>query len=351
MRNLFFLLLLAAFSCIPLSAQQDEYPTFEDTLAVYRDLFGIQEPLNLTLKTDLKHFQRSRTKEEYQPAELTCQVNDTFQVTHNIRIKARGIFRLDYCISVAPIWLNIKHAGIETEELAEVNKLKLVTHCRSGTKFLDYVLREYLCYKIYNLLSPYSFNVRLVWMKYIDTGREDKVTEGWGFIIEPEEMMAERNNCMPIKNDRLSLATVDKEWMDKVAFYSYMIGQGDFSVTGRHNLKILKSKEYGTGGFIPVPYDFDYCGLVNTPYATPREDLDIANVKERYYLGACRDEEVHEKTIRWLASYREDIENLVRSFEYMEEEERMDMLEYIESYYKASEQKNFIARSINSTCN
>ena len=349
MRRPFILLLFTTLACVPLSAQNEHYPTFEDTLAVYRDLFGIQEPLNLTFAFDIKEFQRTRNKDEYLPAVLSCQVNDTFQVTHNVRVKARGIYRKSYC-SLPPIWLNIKNAGIETEELADVNKLKVVTYCRSGSKYLNYVLREYLCYKIYNLLSPYSFHVRLAWIRYVDTGRKDEVSEGWGFIIEPEEMMAERNNCVAIKNDRLSLATVNREWMDKVAYYSYMIGQGDYSVTGRHNLKILTSKEYGTGGYIPVPYDFDYCGLVNTTYATPQEDLGLTSVTERYYLGACRTEEEHEKTIRWLNSYREQIEDLIRSFEYMEEEEREDMIGYIESYFVETEQKNFIGRSIASTC-
>lgn len=349
MRRPLILLVLATISCVPLTAQNDQYPTFEDTLAVYRDLFGIQEPLNLTLKFDIKQYQKSRNKDEYLPAELTCQVNDTFRVTHSVRVKARGIFRRGYC-SLPPIWLNIKHAGIETEELADVKKLKLVTYCRSGTSFENYILREYLCYKIYNVLSTYSFNVRLAWIKYIDTGRKDKESEGWGFIIEPEEMMAKRNNCVSIKNDRLSLATVNQEWMDKVAFFSYMIGQGDYSVTGRHNLKILTSLEYGTGGYIPVPYDFDYSGLVNTTYATPQEDLGLSSVTERYYLGACRTEEENEKTILWLASYREQIEDLIRSFEYLEEKERQEMIDYIESYFEETEQKNFIARNITSTC-
>ncbi|MFC2096584.1 hypothetical protein ACFLQ3_02680 [Bacteroidota bacterium] len=39
---------------------------------------------------------------------------------------------------------------------------------------------------------------------------------------------------------------------------------------------------------IPVPYDFDFAGLVNADYANPAEVLDIENVTERYFLGLCR---------------------------------------------------------------
>jgi hypothetical protein len=138
--------------------------------------------------------------------------------------------------------------------------------------------------------------------------------------------------------------------MDHVAYFHYMIGQCDYSVTGRHNLKILTLKDYGPTGFIPVPYDFDYTGLVDTNYAIPGENLGITSVRQRYYLGACRSEEEHKAAIAWLASYREEIENLILNFEYMDEQERVEMVDYLESYFKETEQKGFIDRRINPTC-
>lgn len=349
MRLTFILTGIIFFISLQLYSQQEYQPTFEDTMQVYEDLFGIDEPLNLTLKFDVKQFSRTRQKEEYQPAEMTCYVNDSFHVTHEVRVKARGIFRLDWC-SMPPIWVNIKHAGIAAEDLTGVNKLKLVTRCKPGTLFDTYVLREYLVYKIWNILSPYGFNVRLVRLTFVDTGRKDKTDSNWGFLIEPEEMMAERNNCMPIKNDRLSVRTVNQEIMDKVALFCYMIGQSDYSVTGRHNLKILSKKEYSTTGFIPVPYDFDYSGLVNTNYSTPDPTIDISSTRERYYLGSCRTPEEYEETVRWLASYRDEITDLIQNFQYMDEKERMKMIDYIDSYYEETESKNFIQRKIQATC-
>jgi hypothetical protein len=349
MRSFFILTTLALIISTPLFGQYDDIPTFEDTMAVYEDLFDIREPLTLTIKFDLKEFQKTKRHGKYHPAEMTCHVSDSFKVKHTVRIKSRGEFRRDWCI-MPPFWLNIRHAGIEAETLAEVIKVKVVTRCKSASIYDNLVLREYLVYRIFNLLSPYSFNTRLVRLKYIDTGRKDKVTEVWGFIIEPEVMMAERNNAMAIKSDRLSLATVNKEWMDKVAYFNYMVGMCDYSVTGRHNLKILTLKEYGPTGFIPVPYDFDYTGLVDATYAEPGENLGITSVRERYYLGACRSEEVHKQTIQWLSSYREEIKDLILSFEYLEESERVEMVDYIESYFQESESKGFVNRSIKATC-
>lgn len=94
------------------ATQVDVTPSFRDTLEVYDGLFIDSEPMHLTLKFDVKKFQRTRRKEKYQSAEMTCQVNDTFRVTHPVRVKARGNFRRDNC-SVPPFWLNIKYSGIE----------------------------------------------------------------------------------------------------------------------------------------------------------------------------------------------------------------------------------------------
>jgi hypothetical protein len=349
MRSCFILTALALIISTPLFGQYDDAPSFQDTLEVYQDLFEIQEPLTLTLKFNIKEFRKSKRNEKYHEAEMTCHVSEGFEVKHDVRVRARGEIRKELCFT-PPFWLNIRHAGIEAEDLTEVIKMKVVTRCNSLSVYENYVLREYLIYKIYNLLSPYSFNTRLVRLKYIDTGRKDKITEDWGFIIEPEDMMAERNKAMSIKSDRLALATVNKEWMDKVAYFNYMIGMADYSVTGRHNLKILTLKEYGPTGFIPVPYDFDYTGLVDATYAIPGENLGIASVRERYYLGACRSEEVHKQTIQWLASYRDEIKDLILSFEYLEEDERLEMVDYIESYFQETESKSFINRGIQSTC-
>jgi len=349
MRRYFIFAILALVISTSLFGQTDDVPSFEDTLVVYQDLFGIREPLDLTLKFNIKEFYKTKKNEKYHKAELTCHVREGFEVKHEVRVKARGKNRREIC-AIPPIWLNIRYAGIEAEDLAEVIKMKVVTRCRYTSIYKNYVLKEYLIYQIYNLLSPYSFNTRLVRLRLIDTGRKDKVYEDWGFIIEPEAMMADRNNAMPIKSDKLALATVNKEWMDRVAYFHYMIGQADYSVTGRHNLKILTLKEYGPSGFIVVPYDFDYTGLVDATYAVPGENLGLASVRERYYLGKCRSEEVHQQTIDWLASYKDEIKELILSFEYLDEKEKIEMLEYLESYYEESESRNFISRRITPTC-
>ena len=347
---LIFQVLILAFSIKVYAQWDEEKPSYEDTLSVYRDLFILEKPLNLTLTFDIKTFQKTRTQEKYHPAEMTCVVNDSFQVSNPVRVKARGKNRRDNC-NMPPYWLNIRYSGIQTEQLRGVRRMKVVTQCRNSPVYDDYLLREYLVYKIYNLITPYSFRVRLVNLKYVDTGRKNKEMSCWGFLIEPDDLLAERLHAKVVKSNELSMRTVNQKVMDRMAMFNYMIGNGDYSVTGRHNLKILAMETSGPVGFVPVPYDFDFTGLVNTVYAKPREELNITSVRERYYLGPCRsDEDLYREAITELESLRTEIEELIWNFEYLEEESRLDMIGYIESFFNTAQNERFIEREVLPTC-
>jgi len=347
--SLFIAGLLLSLGAI-LEAQWDlEAPSYEDSLEVYEDIFSLEEPLNLTLKFNIKTFRRTRTDENYHSAEMTCQLTDSFSVIHPVRVKARGIYRRDNC-TMPPFWLNIRYSGIEAEELRGIRRMKVVTRCRDSKQYSDYVLREYLVYKIYNLVTPYSYRVRLVNMKYEDTGRDNRESQCWSFLIEPDDMMARRLRGRLIKNDVLSMRSVNRQVMDRLAMFQYMIGNGDYSVTGRHNLKIMALDPPGPTSFLPVPYDFDYTGFVNTHYAFPGEALGISSVRERYFLGPCRSESLHLMAIQELELVRDEIEALIWSFDYLDEDSRFDMIGYIESFFNTAANERFIERNISTTC-
>ena len=147
---------------------------------------------------------------------------------------------------MAPFWLNIRKADVKNIHLQDVNGFKVVTKCQGSKAYNEYVLKEYLAYKIYNIISPISFRVRLIRMTYLDTGRKNKVTEGWAFLIEPEEMLAERLGGQVVKKDDLAIALMQPGDMDLAAMFMYMIGNCDYSIVGRHNMKILGMPGFGS---------------------------------------------------------------------------------------------------------
>src|SRR5438477_9110718 len=67
--------------------------------------------------------------------------------------------------------------------------------------------------------------------------------------------------------------------------FQYMIGNTDFAVTALHNIVLIQDS---VGVVYPVPYDFDWSGVISTPYAFPDSRLPIRTVRQRLWRGTCR---------------------------------------------------------------
>ena len=65
-----------------------------------------------------------------------------------------------------------------------------------------------------------------------------------------------------------------------------MIGNTDWYINTNHNIDVFQDKV--TGALIPVAFDFDFAGVINTPYATPSKQIPIVQVRQRYFKGSCR---------------------------------------------------------------
>ena len=350
LKTLFISVLISCCAQGYVFSQDDESDHFySDTLSIQVDLFSQEVPMELTLKFDIKSYQREKLKGEYMPVQLIYHVNDTLEINKEVRVKARGEFRREHCI-LPPFWLNIKKSEVENEFLEGTKKIKIVTHCKDSKQYAQYVIKEYLAYKIYSEISPYSFKVRLIRMKYIDTGRKNKETSSWAFMIEPEEMMAERLGVISIKSDGVSMRYTDTLMMDVVALYMYMIGNADYSVAGRHNLKLIRQKDPLKPLVVPIPYDFDYTGIVNASYAVPGENLGLTSVTERYFLGPCRDDHQYLAAIDQIQRNKDNILELVISSPYLDEKMRKEMINYLEDYFSDAEKPEKLLKSLKSTC-
>ena len=343
------LILLLAIPSLLISQVDQQHVRHVDTIDTSADIFESDDPMKITLTLDLKQFQKEKSKGEYMPVHFLYEFNDTLALEKEMRMKARGVFRRSHC-SMAPFWLNIRKADVENVNLQDVNRFKVVTNCQGSKAYDEYVLKEYLAYKIYNIISPVSFRVRLIRMTYVDTGRKNKITEGWAFLIEPEEMLAERAGGIVVKKDDLAIALMKPGDMDLAAMFMYMIGNCDYSITGRHNMKILGMPGFGSQGYTPVPYDFDYSGLVDAAYAVPGENLGISSVRERYYLGACRDKEAYMAPIEYINQYREEILQMVNDFEYLDQKHKENLISYLEEYFAEAGTDYMLKNSLQKTC-
>ena len=321
----------AFYRYIFLSLLAISQPGFSQASQAAIGLFDELEVLDLELEGSIREmFNRRLDDTRYYPMKISYwQRGEKFSI--ELKVKTRGNFRRQpgNCTH-PPILLNFAKAKTpETSIFAGEDKLKLVTPCRGE----NYVVREYMVYRLYELFSGKGFKARLVRVRYRDTKRE-KVSEPlYGIILEDQHLMADRLGGKILKKDRFNPKTLDREQYLTMAVFQYLIGNTDWSVQYLHNIKLLYLPDNPKP--LPVPYDFDHAGLVNAPYANPAEPLEMRNVRERRYRGYClKDMAAFEKVFAKCNELKPAIYDLYRNAEFMDQKTRKSTLDYLDEFYK-----------------
>ena len=100
----------------------------------------------------------------------------------------------------------------------------------------------------------------------------------------------------------------------------------------------------------PVPYDFDYSGMVDTEYAIPIEELGIESVRERLYRGICLPETVTKEVITHFVKRKNAIYKVVNDFQFLEKRDKKNMLDYLDSFYRVLDSDYLVRNEIRKSC-
>lgn len=313
-------------------------------------IFDNDEPLQLTLKYDITSFIRHKAKGEYLDAELCIHLSRTDSIVKNIRLKARGKSRRQQCF-FPPIYLNFKTDPIERSEFSGVKKIKLVTHCSIAKSYQNYVLKEYLIYKLYNIITENSLRVKMLDITYIDTGKKGRNYRQRGFLIEPIEVLCRRLNAIEIQSNIVQGKDVREAEMDVAALFNYMIGNCDWRVVSGHNIKFIKSLTAVSQKVIPISYDFDFSGLVGASYAVPQEWTSVRTVRDREYLGYCRKkEENYFDAIKVFTDKKVEILKTIDNFEFLDDKNRKSTYKYIDGFYDLTQKPKTLVGIMKREC-
>jgi len=327
---------------------QSRYEPVSDTIQA-GGLFESDSPLNITLISDFTSFMKPKYDDKYLPAKLIVHLPSNDSIVKNIRIKTRGKSRKKMCM-FPPIKLNFKTDPIKDPDMEGVKKVKMVTFCKSSMIYNSYILKEYLIYKLYNAVTDYSLRVRLLKVDYEDTGKKGFNHSRYGFVIEPMKALVKRMNAVEIETKVVMYNQLDQLAADRVALLNYMIGNTDWQYQTSHNLKFVRILDINTPGAVPIPYDFDFSGFVGTDYAAPQEWSNVDDIRDRDYMGFCRDtpDNFNKLKDEYLAAEQE-IYDIIMGFEPLSEKERKRLLWYIEEFYKELKYKNAF-KIITSSC-
>ncbi|QDK77591.1 hypothetical protein EXU85_02865 [Spirosoma sp. KCTC 42546] len=242
-------------------------------------LFSSDSVLAFTLTASFQRILKDRGDTTMaHSAQLNYHSTQGETVTLPVKLQVRGNFRkLWNNCSFPPLYLNVPKKKASQTVFANQNKLKLVTHCEGE----EYVVREYLVYRLYNLLTDYSFRARLCRVSYVDSAGKRPTETRWGVLLEDESSLMKRNGGLPNQLRQVSMASMDSLHMATLAVFEYLIGNTDWSVPYRHNIRLLTLPTLKNP--VPVPYDFDQAGIVEAFYALPSENIGITSVRERVY--------------------------------------------------------------------
>jgi len=220
-----------------------------------------------------------------------------------IQLAARGLTRRqrDVC-RFPPLRVRFKEKPAAGSLFAGQRRIKLVTHCRDNSQYEQLMLKEYAAYRLYNRITDESLKVRLARIRYLD--RDKLVAERWGFFIEDIDDAARRLGKQHVDDVDLPRTALDLEDAARFSLFEFMIGNLDWDMTRGpkkdgccHNARLRAPLGAARVAITPVPYDFDYSGLVDAPYAVPPAALPVGRVTQRLYRGLC----LHNEETRRLA--------------------------------------------------
>ncbi len=318
-------------SCAPASALEDWSENDPHAGLTIFDKISHQEMVKVTLKGNLDSMINIRNTNHYSAAEFTYEDANGIDQNYNIKVKPRGKFRRRVC-DMPPLKIKFSKDQLEAAGLSKHNDIKLVTHCLDDPNYNEkLVLKEYLTYKLYNQLNPYSFRVQLIKVTYQDKHDKKYKRTQLGFLIEDVDELADRmrgkecDDCMGLSAAHLNTS------QEKIAsLFQFMVGNTDWSLQMSRNVKFIKMHN---DLHTPIPYDFDFSVLVNAPYLRPNSDIKQSKNMERIYMGLDTDIEKVYGTISYFKTKRDELIDTIRDFHYLDKDERFAIELYIETFF------------------
>lgn len=317
-------LVFLSFISLPADAQKT---------SIKKNLFFKEEAiLDVTVEAYWSKLIRQKSRiGQITPGRFITQLADSTNVNEPVDLVVRGHFRRDYCF-VPPLKLVFKKTA--TSRMHPLKSIKLVSTCKMNRGYQQYLLKEYLIYKMYNLLTDKSFRVRLLNIQYKDSSEKKNGFTGNAFLLEDVSDMSKRNKCEEWTRGKLLSSATDRQQMTLVALFEYMIGNTDWSVPANHNMKLIQSKDDPSSRPFCVPYDFDYSGIINTEYAIPDPLLNTETVTQRVYRGHVRTVEEIDEALAVFKQQQKNIYALINNFELLTTASKRNMIRYLDDFFE-----------------
>lgn len=321
-------------------------------------LFATDSVLVLTIEAPLAQLKRDRGETRaFRPAVLRYAAADGAERELQVALRTRGNFRLQQGTCDFPsFFLRVDDPASAETVFAGQSALPLLAHCRTDRpEYEQLVLLEYLIYRTYAVLTDRSLGARLARITYVDTEGRSKPVTRYAVFTEHFGQLAARLGWEVLQIPVVPPDQVEPFDLARFEVFQYFIGNTDFdpfhAEPGEeaccHNAVLIGTM---AGPVIPVPFDFDWSGVVAAPYARPDPRFGIRSVRDRRYWGICRPREELEPVFALFRERRPAIEALVRGFAALEPSYRDRTLAYFDQFFAIIDDERRVAREIEGRC-
>jgi len=298
-------------------------------------LFNDHNKLALTINYSKKDLLKFTNDSTYISSSISYAVNDDSIQHMDIKIRARGHYRRANCYYV-PLWLKTSKNESKGTIFEEDKKVKIVLPCAKSNNSNDLIIKEYLAYKIFESIAPYYFQTKLIPIQ-LNEVVNDKIIEHQllGILIQDDKKLAASYHGNIIKTN-IHAKNQDPLCSVRNDLFQYMIGNTDYSVSYRHNEKLF----FINNKIIPVPYDFDMSGLVNSSYAivsvVNNIELPITRVTQRMYRGFEQDEKIIEQVRQEFLDKQQKVYAIMDEYQifFKDPKELVEAKKFIDGFYE-----------------
>jgi len=336
----------------PLAAQEQEGEAPKPA-----KFFESEDAMQVTLKAPWRDIVRKSRNQDPYPATLEYTDELGNPVSLPITVQRRGVKRQEAC-TFPPIKLGFDKEIAKGTTFRGEKSLKLVTHCENSSSYDQYYVVEMLIYRMYNLLTDYSFRVRPLSVTYYDSERDKVDDTRFAFLIEDDSDLAKRNGLKKFKVPMVSYKRLEPELISVFSLFQYMIGNVDWAALRGpdpdqccHNVKLIAPEEAGDNDWVyPVPYDFDSSGLVNPNYAAPPEGLPIKRITQRLYRGYCWNNDTLEEARDLFLQKEGAIMALISNEPLLNSKTQKEATNYLEEFFDIARDPKKFQDEIVSNC-
>lgn len=311
-----------------------------------RNFFSESQPVILRLESNFTLIKETKDDKDKQEARLQMEVSDSMVMECLVEIRPRGKSRLAYC-HFPPLKIDFSESLLRVTNLSSFEKVKMVTKCRSPQVYQEYVLTEFLIYKLYNVVTPMSFRARLARITFVDIGPNQEEWTDLGFILEETDAIAQR---LGLEETEKIATRIEPDHALYLSMFQYMIGNTDWHVPSGHNVKFFRDPDQEEYSSFIIPYDFDVCGMVKANYALPRSELKQTRIRDRRFIGFTPTYEKLEEVIAFYQEHRSDFYRILSDFEYLSEKKKKDLEKYLDRFYATLEDPERVRRVFIQDC-